>query len=138
MVMPNNILSRNADSDAIVKGSIVESVPPLGDLDLVVRDKQPANAMRKVGDLLERYRTYVPASRFIHVGLIRGSNDSSVENAPNSTMVNRLATACRFGLPWVASDGGIARVSASSSASRTLAFAENFSERALPTETTNA
>ena len=61
------VMSRNADSNSIVKGSIVESVAPLGDLDLVIRDKQPANAMRKVGDLLERYRTYVPASRFIHV-----------------------------------------------------------------------
>lgn len=60
------VLSRNADSDSIVNGSIVESVAPLGDLDLVVRDEQPAIAMRKVGDLLEHYRTYVPASRFIH------------------------------------------------------------------------
>ncbi|MCY4408165.1 MAG: hypothetical protein OXC15_17490 [Rhodospirillaceae bacterium] len=62
-----SVLSRNADPDLIVKGSIVESVPPLGDLDLIVRDKHPADAMRKVGDVLERYRTYVPASRFIHV-----------------------------------------------------------------------
>ena len=58
------LLSGNMDS-----GSITENVPPLGDLDLVVRDKQPAEAMRKVGDVLERYRTYVPASRFIHIPL---------------------------------------------------------------------
>ena len=63
------MLCRSADSN-----SIVESVPPLGDLDLVVRsqhweasDLGPAEAMRRVGDVLERYRTYVPASRFIHV-----------------------------------------------------------------------
>ena len=47
--------------------SIVKSVPPLGDLDLIVRDENPAEAMRKVGNVLERYRTYVPGSRFIHV-----------------------------------------------------------------------
>ena len=57
-----HVLSRNSDSE-----SIVDSVPPLGDLDLVVRDEQPAEAMRRVGDVLEHYRTYVPASRFIHV-----------------------------------------------------------------------
>ena len=56
------VLSRNANSD-----SIAESVPPLGDLDLLIRDEQPAEAMRRVGDVLERYRTYVPASRFIHI-----------------------------------------------------------------------
>ena len=56
------VLSRNPDPD-----SLTESVPPLGDLDLVVRDKKPAESMRRVGDVLERYRTYVPASRFIHV-----------------------------------------------------------------------
>lgn len=47
--------------------SIAKSVPPLGDLDLIVRDEQPAIAMRRVGEMLEHYRTYFPASRFIHV-----------------------------------------------------------------------
>ena len=47
-------------------GSIIQNVPPMGDLDLVVRDERPAEAMRKVSDVLDRYRTYVPASRFIH------------------------------------------------------------------------
>ena len=61
------VLSRDTDSDSRVKGSIVESVPPLGDLDLIIHDHQPAEALRRVGDVLERYRTYVPASRFIHV-----------------------------------------------------------------------
>ena len=56
-----NLLSGNMDS-----GSITQNVPPLGDLDLVVRDEQPAEAMRKVSKVLDRYRTYVPASRFIH------------------------------------------------------------------------
>ena len=42
-------------------------MPPLGDLDLLIRDEQPTEAMRRVGDVLERYRTYVPASRFIHI-----------------------------------------------------------------------
>lgn len=64
--------------------SIVESVPPLGDLDLVVRDEQPAESMRRVGDVLERYRTYVPASRFIHVDVfyehLPVSGDSPIGN----------------------------------------------------------
>ena len=56
------VLSTNTNSN-----SIVDSVPPLADLDLIVRDKQPTEAMRRVGDVLEYYRTYVPASRFIHI-----------------------------------------------------------------------
>ena len=62
-------LSRKADagSGLIAKGSIIGSVPPLADLDLLVRDERPHGAMRKVGTALERYRTLVPAARFIHV-----------------------------------------------------------------------
>ena len=54
-------LSTNANSN-----SITESVPPLGDLDLIVSDEDPASAMIRVGNILEHYRTYVPTSRFIH------------------------------------------------------------------------
>ena len=62
------VLARSPEFDPEeIKGSIVKSVPPLGDPDLIVRDPEPAEAMRRVGDALERYRTYVPASRFIHV-----------------------------------------------------------------------
>ena len=61
------MLSRKAESESIANGSIVDSVPPLGDLDLIVRDKQPSEAMRRMSDVLERYKTYVPASRFIHI-----------------------------------------------------------------------
>lgn len=61
------VLSKTADTDSVVQGSLVKSVPPLGDLDIIVRDQQPAEAMRRVGDVLERCRTYVPALRFIHV-----------------------------------------------------------------------
>ena len=46
--------------------SVVEAVPPLGDLDLVVRD-EPVAAMRRVGAVLEGFRAAVPASRFLHV-----------------------------------------------------------------------
>lgn len=62
-------LSRKADADSglIAKGSIIGSVPPLADLDLVVRDERPRSAIRKVGEVLERFRAFVPAARFIHV-----------------------------------------------------------------------
>ena len=49
------------------QGSLVGSVPPLGDLDLVVRNDQPADAMPRVAAILENWRSDVPASRFIHV-----------------------------------------------------------------------
>ena len=60
-------LSRNDDSEDIPEGSIVHSVPPLGDLDLIVHDEQPHDAMRGVTDVLADFRARIPASRFIHV-----------------------------------------------------------------------
>ncbi len=60
------MLTRRADSESIIKGSLAESVPPLADLDIVVRD-EPAKAMPKVSHVLERYRTWAPACRFTHV-----------------------------------------------------------------------
>lgn len=60
------MLTRKADFEPIIKGSLAESVPPLADLDIVVRD-EPAKAMPKVSEVLERYRTWAPACRFIHV-----------------------------------------------------------------------
>ena len=47
--------------------SIVQAVPPLADLDLIVRDNDPAQSMHRVGEVLGHYRAYVPSSRFIHV-----------------------------------------------------------------------
>ena len=60
------MLSKTADSDSIATGSIVQSVPPLGDLDLIVHESRPPEALRQVANVLERFRSYVPASRFIH------------------------------------------------------------------------
>ena len=81
------LLSRDSASE-----SIVNNVPPLGDLDLIVHDEQPAEAMRRVGDVLERYRTYVPASRFVHVDVfydrlpVRGDSplgNVEIDHLPN-------------------------------------------------------
>ena len=47
--------------------SIVQAVPPLADLDLIVRDNDPAQSMHRVGEVLGHYHAYVPSSRFIHV-----------------------------------------------------------------------
>ena len=61
------VLSRTDTASAIPHGSIVHSVPPLGDLDLIVHDEQPQDATRRVAEVLQEFRARVPASRFIHV-----------------------------------------------------------------------
>ena len=84
------VLSRERDSE-----SIAESVPPLGDLDIVVRGSPPAESMRRIGDVLEHFRTYVPASRFIHVDVfyedlpVRGDSplgNVNINGLPNVTI----------------------------------------------------
>ena len=69
---------------AMASGSIVESVPPLADLDVIVHDKDLTTATRRVSDVLERYRMWEPASRFLHVDVfykhLPVRNDSPLGN----------------------------------------------------------
>ena len=78
------MMSKLVESDFIARGSIVESVPPLGDLDLIVYDTRASDAMENVSNLLERFKTYVPYSRFIHVDVFYDRlpvrNDSPLGN----------------------------------------------------------
>ena len=47
------VLSSKAGDDLIIEGTIVGSVPPLGDLDLLVRDEDTTEAMQKISKVLQ-------------------------------------------------------------------------------------